>query len=43
MLDSIFLSIIFVNIAKIIFLSPDILCNGFKGKKHTNLVISFFA
>lgn len=33
MLGSIFLNMILVNIAKIIFLSPDIPRNGFKGKK----------
>lgn len=42
MLDIIFLSIVFVNIVKIIFFSFDILCNGFKEKKIIYKFYDFF-
>lgn len=38
MLGIIFLSMIPVNIAKIIFLSPDISCDGFKRKYNIQIL-----
>lgn len=41
MSEGILLNTVLVNIVKILFLSPDIPCNGFKEKTHTNPMISF--